>query len=97
MKARPIEAWRSKQAREHRALSCSSGRRAGRECDDIGETLCPTSKGLFEVKIEVHEAKEAFEAGEEGAAVRLEVAKEGYQLACSLYRSATEYYLNVKP
>lgn len=93
----PVEAWRSKQARERGTLSRSSGQRAWSKFDEIGEALWPTTKGLREAEIELHEAKEAFEAGEEGAAAWFEAAKEGYQPSYTLYHSAAEYYLNVKP
>ncbi|KAI4972241.1 hypothetical protein ZWY2020_003166, partial [Hordeum vulgare] len=47
--------------------------------DQIQEALWPTTKGLRHLETRLHEAKEAFEDGEKGAATQPEAAKEGLE------------------
>uniref|UniRef100_M8BEV1 Carboxypeptidase n=1 Tax=Aegilops tauschii TaxID=37682 RepID=M8BEV1_AEGTA len=95
----PVEPGRSKQARERSALSCSRGRKAWSKFDEIGDMLWPTTKGLHEAEIELQAPKEAVAACEDDADAQLMVVKEGYKynLVRVLYKSATEFYLNMKP
>ncbi|KAI4997799.1 hypothetical protein ZWY2020_053141 [Hordeum vulgare] len=86
------------QARKRSALSRSSGRGVWGRFFELDDPLWLITKRLCEVEIELATVKDVVTVDEDGTAERLEAAKEDYyELANILYRSATEYHLNVKP
>ena len=61
------------------------------------KALWPATKKLHEAEITHHAAKEVLVAGKEGTAEHFEAAKADHDLAYTLYRSACEFILDVRP